>query len=435
MDSIELNKIAAAGLCAALALGGSVLAAILLVPDRRPARPAFPIAGLEPDAAAPGPSFDALLARASAAHGGQLAGELCSACHGFDKGGAAQVGPNLYGVGGRAVAVVADYEYSTALKQAGGRWTPARLDAWLTKPQGFAPGTKMGFAGIGDGAARADVVAYLVSLSDKAPATPSPPAPGAVPAAAALPSPAPAAATRTSSAAAAATQTAATPAATSATAASASLAPPSPAPAASPTSPASPAAATPTTTSLATAASASPAPPSSPAPAASVPSSPTPAAASPTSPASPAPATSTAAGLATAAPASPSPLSPAAAAAPTPAAGGGIEELVASADPKAGAATADAQCSACHSFDKGGSAMIGPALYGVFGRPIAKASDYTYSAALSGHGGNWTVTALDDWLRNPRRFAPGTKMGYAGIADDTQRAAVIAYLRSLSDHP
>ena len=108
---------------------------------------------------------------------------------------------------------------------------------------------------------------------------------------------------------------------------------------------------------------------------------------------------------------------------------------MASADPKAGAATADAQCSACHSFDKGGSAMIGPALYGVFGRPIAKAPDYSYSAALSGHGGNWTVAALDDWLRNPRHFAPGTKMGYAGLADDTQRAAVIAYLRSLSDHP
>ncbi len=433
MDSIELNKIAAAGLCAALALGGSVLAAILLVPDRRPARPAFPIAGLEPDAAAPGPSINARLARASAAHGGQLAGELCSACHGFDKGGAAQVGPNLFGVAGRAVAAAADYEYSTALKQAGGRWTPARLDAWLTKPQGFAPGTKMGFAGINDGAARADVVAYLVSLSDKAPATPSPP----TPAAAVLPSPAPAATTRTSSAAAAAAQTAATPAATSAAAASASPAPPSPAPtAASPTSPASPAAATPTTASLATAASASPAP-SSPAPAAPVPSSPTPAAVSPTSPASPAPATS-ATTLETAAPPSPAPGSPtpasAAAAAPAPAAGG-VEALVASADPKAGAATADAQCSACHSFDKGGSAMIGPALYGVFGRPIAKAPDYTYSAALSGHGGNWTVASLDDWLRNPRHFAPGTKMGFAGIADDTQRAAVIAYLRSLSNHP
>ncbi len=290
MDSIEINKIAAAGLCAALALGGSVLAGTVLVPDRPPARPAFPIAGLEPDAAAPaGPSIDARLATASAPHGGQLAGSLCAACHGFDKGGAAQVGPNLFGVAGRAVAAVADYEYSPALKQVGGRWTPARLDAWLTRPQGFAPGTRMGFAGITDGAARADVVAYLVSLSDTASAAP--------------------------------------------------------------------------------------------------------------------------------------------------AAGGGFAALVASADPKAGAAMASAECSACHSLDKGGGPMVGPALYGAFNRGIGQGADYTYSAALSGHGGNWTIATLDDWLRNPRHFAPGTKMGFAGIADDKERAAVVAYLRSLSDHP
>ncbi len=315
MDSIEINKIAAAVLCAALALGGSVLAATVLVPDRRPARPAFPIAGLEPDAAAPGPPIEARLATASAAHGGQLAGNLCAACHGFDRSGAAQVGPNLYGVAGRAVAMAADYDYSPALKRVGGRWTPARLDTWLTRPQGFAPGTRMGFAGIADGAARADVVAYLVSLSDTAPAVPAAPSPAA----------------------------------------------------------------------------------------------PSPAAASPGAP-SPAPASATSAA-------------------------GGFAALVAAADVKAGADAANAECSACHSFDKGGSAMIGPALYGVFGRPIGKQADYTYSAALSGHGGNWTVAELDGWLLNPRRFAPGTKMGFAGIADDTQRAAVVAYLRSLSDHP
>ena len=343
MDSIEINKIAAAVLCAALALGGSVLAATLLVPDRRPARPALPIAGLEPDAAAPGPPIDARLAKASAAHGGQLAGNLCAACHGFDKGGAAQVGPNLFGVAGRAVAAVADYDYSPALKQVGGRWTPARLDTWLTRPQGVAPGTRMGFAGIADGAARADVVAYLVSLSDAAPAVPASPAP----APAAPPSPAPP-----------------------------SPAPPSPAP----PSPVPP----------------SPAPPS-PAPPSPVPASTTPAAATP--------------------------------------AAGGFAALVASADAKAGAETASAECSACHSFDKGGSAMIGPALYGAYGRAIGRGADYTYSAALSGHGGKWTVAELDGWLRNPRRFAPGTKMGFAGIADDTQRAAVVAYLRSLSDRP
>ncbi len=290
MDSIEINKIAAAALCAALALGGSVLAATLLVPDGRPARPAFAIAGLEPDTAAPaGPPIAARLAQASAAHGAELAGSLCSACHGFNQGGAAQVGPNLFGVANRAVAAAAEYQYSDALKRAGGRWTPARLDAWLLRPQGFAPGTKMGFAGIGDASPRADVVAYLVSLSDTASAAPS--------------------------------------------------------------------------------------------------------------------------------------------------AGSGFASLVASADPKAGAATASAQCSACHSFDKDGGAGIGPALHGVFGRAIGQGADYSYSAALSGHGGNWSVAALDDWLRNPRHFAPGTKMGFAGISDDKTRASVVAYLRSLPDAP
>ena len=131
------------------------------------------------------------------------------------------------------------------------------------------------------------------------------------------------------------------------------------------------------------------------------------------------------------------------AAAPTPAATPAATPVAATAalpppspgQVKAGEQIAEAQCSACHSFDKGGSAMIGPNLYGVVGRPIAGDASYGYSAALSAHHGPWIVAALDDWLRKPQAFAPGTKMGYPGLADDADRTAVIAYLRSLSDAP
>ena len=100
---------------------------------------------------------------------------------------------------------------------------------------------------------------------------------------------------------------------------------------------------------------------------------------------------------------------------------------------KAGQQIASAQCSACHSFDKGGDAMIGPNLYGVVGRPIAGDASYSYSAALSAHHGPWTEAALDAWLLKPRAYAPGTKMAYPGLSGDADRTAVIAYLRSLSD--
>ena len=89
-------------------------------------------------------------------------------------------------------------------------------------------------------------------------------------------------------------------------------------------------------------------------------------------------------------------------------------------------------CAACHSFDKGGANKVGPNLYGVVGAPHAHAEGFAYSEALKGmHNVKWTEDELNHFLYNPKAYAKGTKMAFAGIKKDTDRAAVIAYLKSL----
>jgi cytochrome c len=92
-------------------------------------------------------------------------------------------------------------------------------------------------------------------------------------------------------------------------------------------------------------------------------------------------------------------------------------------------------CIACHSFNKGGRAGLGPNLYGVVGGPHAHMVGYEYSAALKAHTGPWTYEELDKWLTKPAAYAPGTKMTFAGIPNPDERADVIAYLRSNADDP
>ena len=89
----------------------------------------------------------------------------------------------------------------------------------------------------------------------------------------------------------------------------------------------------------------------------------------------------------------------------------------------------------CHSFEKGGPAIVGPDLYGVVGRKIASVEGFNYTPALKAHEGDWTYQKLDVWLKNPQAFAPGTMMAFPGVADDKKRAAIIAFLRSNSDNP
>jgi cytochrome c len=101
-------------------------------------------------------------------HGDAKAGEqsflLCGACHSTAPGAPAVIGPNLRGVVGRPVASAAGYDYSEALRAAGGTWDRDRIDRFVTDPTAFAPGTKMGMAGIADPAERANLVAYLETL-------------------------------------------------------------------------------------------------------------------------------------------------------------------------------------------------------------------------------------------------------------------------------
>ena len=107
-----------------------------------------------------------------------------------------------------------------------------------------------------------------------------------------------------------------------------------------------------------------------------------------------------------------------------------IETLLASADVAKGAATFK-KCASCHTIASGGANGIGPNLFGVVGEPIGKGrGGFAFSADLAGHGGNWDWANLNVWLTNPKKFASGTKMGFAGISDGQERANVMAYLNT-----
>jgi cytochrome c len=109
-------------------------------------------------------SFDRLLASASAERGMQI-GKTCQICHNVEEGQGSKVGPNLYDIVDRPIASAADFKYSAALKAKGGKWTFAALNKWLADPRTDVPGTTMTFAGLSNEKQRADVVAYLDTLS------------------------------------------------------------------------------------------------------------------------------------------------------------------------------------------------------------------------------------------------------------------------------
>jgi cytochrome c len=273
-----------------------------------------------------------MLASADAAAGEKVFAK-CKACHTVDKGGKNTIGPNLWGVVGRAPGSHEGFAYSDALKgKTGTPWDYAHLSEFLHKPSAYAKGTKMSFAGISKTSDLANVVAYLRTLADS-------PAP--------LPSQADIDAANKAY-----------------EAAKAAAAAPAPAAAHGAAKPAA------------------------------------------------APAAQTAA--ATAAPEKP------------------IAELLASADAAKGERSF-AKCKACHTVNEGGKNGIGPNLWGIVGRTPGSVAGFSFSDGLKAHNDKpWTVETLSEFLASPKDFAKGTKMSFIGLKKATERADVIAYLKTLS---
>ena len=93
------------------------------------------------------------------------------------------------------------------------------------------------------------------------------------------------------------------------------------------------------------------------------------------------------------------------------------------------------KCAACHSIIKGGKNAIGPALYNVVGRKVGSVEDYKYSKALAAYEKEWTFEELNGFLKKPAKYIKGTKMAYAGLRKEADRASVIKYLNQNSDSP
>ncbi len=206
MNSFELNKVLGALLgCVLITLSLNIAAGALFASQKpeKPAKPGYAIAVKEGGGEKAGPAaaeepMEAMLASASVEKG-QATAKQCGACHTFEKGGPNRVGPNLYGIVGRARASEAGFNYSAAMKAKGGTWTFGELYAFLANPRGYIPGTNMTFAGLSRGQQRADVIDYLNTLSDSpqpmpkaAAAGAAKPADAAKPAAPAAPAAAPA---------------------------------------------------------------------------------------------------------------------------------------------------------------------------------------------------------------------------------------------------
>ena len=179
MDELGFNKLFAGFLMAGLLLLAGIKLAEVMVPHSDLAENAYKIempevsdvADAAPVAKGPEPIM-AMLADADIAAGEKLS-KKCSACHVFNAGGAAKVGPALWNIVNTAIGASEGFAYSSAMAGFGGAWDYASLNAFLAKPKAYMAGTKMNFAGLKKPQDRANVIAYLRSLADAPVALPS----------------------------------------------------------------------------------------------------------------------------------------------------------------------------------------------------------------------------------------------------------------------
>ena len=198
MDSFEFNKIAGAVLGTALGVMALSIVAEAIFSAGEPAKPGFEVAvaensgGKVADAGggtvAPATDAAPIAVRLAAADvaAGQKSAAICGSCHSLGKGQPGKIGPNLYGIVGDPAGHMEGFHYSKAMldkKAAGLTWTFENLDQFLTSPKAFVPGTAMGFAGFKKDTDRANVIAYLNTLSDAPLPLPAPDAGPAAPAA------------------------------------------------------------------------------------------------------------------------------------------------------------------------------------------------------------------------------------------------------------
>jgi cytochrome c len=182
MDSWTFNKIAGAVLGTALLTLGlqNVSGAVFSPHSPSKDKPGYLIEVAEAEEAGGGGgegaamTIGALLASADATKGAEGI-KACSACHVFDKDGANKTGPALYNVVERSIASHEGFAYSEGAKaKSTEKWTYDNLNAFLKAPKGYMPGTKMAFGGIKNDKKRADIIAYLASLSEAPKPFPAP---------------------------------------------------------------------------------------------------------------------------------------------------------------------------------------------------------------------------------------------------------------------
>lgn len=182
MDSFEFNKIAGAVLGLLLLMMGTGIVAEFIFAGPKVKVEGYVLPGGEEAAAAPkaeasAPAAEPIAVRLKTADAGrgQAGVKACQACHNFEKGAANKVGPALWNIVDRVKGSADGFNYSAALKERAGKgekWTYDNLDAFITNPKAYINGTAMGYAGLADPAKRADIIAYLRSLSDSPAALP-----------------------------------------------------------------------------------------------------------------------------------------------------------------------------------------------------------------------------------------------------------------------